>query len=112
MGITRTDWSEHYIQGRGFRRLGDDEKKLILEHVPAPEGGRALDVGCGTGELAAYLASLGYAVDALDFAGSAIARAREEHARLEQVRWLPLDIERDDPAPPWTKRGTTWSSCD
>ncbi|MGW7329160.1 methyltransferase, FxLD system [Streptomyces sp. NPDC054840] len=39
---------------------------------------------------------MGYAVDLTD---SAIARAREEHAAVEGVRWLQLDIERDDPAP-------------
>ncbi|MEV7157042.1 methyltransferase, FxLD system [Streptomyces misionensis] len=98
MGINRTAWSEHYSQGRGFRRLGDDEKKLIVEHAPAPEGGRALDVGCGTGEMAAYLASLGYEVDAVDAVEAALVRARTEHPDTA-VRWLCLDIERDDPAP-------------
>ncbi len=44
-------------------------------------------------------ASLGYTVDALDFAGSAIDRAGEEQADIERVRWLHLDIEHDDPAP-------------
>ncbi|MFD6967120.1 methyltransferase [Streptomyces sp. NPDC059949] len=54
-------------------------------------------MGCGTGELAAYLASLGYAVDACDFADSAIDRARRRRPGAEDVRWLRLDIERDDP---------------
>ncbi|MEU2358199.1 NUDIX domain-containing protein [Streptomyces misionensis] len=98
MGINRTVWSEHYSQGRGFRRLGGDEKKLIVEHAPAPEGGRALDVGCGTGEMSAYLASLGYEVDAVDAVDAALARARTDHPETA-VRWLCLDIERDDPAP-------------
>ncbi|MEU3228024.1 methyltransferase, FxLD system [Streptomyces sp. NPDC006976] len=98
MAITRTDWSERYTEGRGFRRLGDDEKDLIVEHAPAPEGGRALDVGCGTGETSAYLASLGYTVDGADFADGALEQARTDHPDAE-VRWLCLDIERDDPAP-------------
>ncbi|MFD7899012.1 methyltransferase, FxLD system [Streptomyces sp. NPDC059743] len=98
MGITLTDWSAHYSQGRGFRRLGDDEKRLIVEHAPAPEGGRALDVGCGTGEMSVYLASLGYEVDAVDAVDAALARARTDHPDTA-VRWLRLDIERDDPAP-------------
>lgn len=96
MGYTRTDWSEHYTEGRGFRRLGDEEKALLVEHAPAPEGGRALDVGCGTGEMTAYLASLGYTVDGADFAEGALARARTEHAGMEGVRWLCLDVEHDD----------------
>ncbi|MEV4976445.1 methyltransferase, FxLD system [Streptomyces scopuliridis] len=96
MGITRTDWSEHYNDGRGFRRLGDEEEGLLVEHAPAPEGGRALDVGCGTGEMSVFLASLGYTVDGADFAEGALERARAEHSEVEGVRWLCLDVEHDD----------------
>ncbi|MFG3013856.1 methyltransferase, FxLD system [Streptomyces cinerochromogenes] len=96
----RDQWEQHFSDGKGFRQVGDRERELLAEHTPAPDGGgRALDVGCGTGELAVYLASLGYTVDAADFADSALARARKEHADVEGVRWLQLDIERDDPAP-------------
>ncbi|GAA2218811.1 class I SAM-dependent methyltransferase [Streptomyces nogalater] len=97
--IAREQWEEHYLDGKGFRRVGERERALLAERTPAPGGGRALEVGCGTGELTVYLASLGYRVDAVDFAGSALARAREEHADVAGVRWLRLDIERDDPAP-------------
>ncbi|MFG2339874.1 methyltransferase, FxLD system [Streptomyces yangpuensis] len=96
----REEWERHYGEGKGWRRLGEREQQLLAEQAPVPEGGgRALDVGCGTGELAAHLARVGYAVDAIDLTDSAIARAREEHAGIEGVRWLQLDIERDDPAP-------------
>lgn len=100
MGYTdREQWHRHYADGRGFRRLGEREAALLAEHCAAPaEGGRALDVGCGTGELAVHLASLGYAVDAVDFAAGAITRAREEHPGAGEVNWCRLDIERDDPA--------------
>lgn len=95
----RDQWEHHYSDGKNFRQLGERERELLAKHTPVPEaGGRALDVGCGTGELAAYLACLGYRVDACDLADSAIARVREEHADVEGVRWLQLDIERDDPA--------------
>ncbi|MEU5662090.1 methyltransferase, FxLD system [Streptomyces longwoodensis] len=100
--MTYTDrdaWEQRYGEGKGWRRLGERERHLLAEHVPVPQGGgRALDVGCGTGELAAHLAGAGYRVDAVDFADSALARARQEHAGIEDVRWLHLDIERDDPA--------------
>lgn len=96
MEYTRDDWSEHYSAGRDFRRLGGEEKALLVEHAPAPEAGRALDVCCGTGELAAFMASLGYTVDGVDFAEGALARARTQHAETQGVRWLCSDIEHDD----------------
>ncbi|MFI9753523.1 class I SAM-dependent methyltransferase [Streptomyces collinus] len=98
--IARDQWEQHYCDGKGFRSLGERERELLAEHTPVPDGGGwALDVGCGTGELAVHLAHLGYMVDACDFADSAIARARVEHADVEGVRWMALDIERDDSAP-------------
>ncbi|CAM5413359.1 class I SAM-dependent methyltransferase [Streptomyces griseomycini] len=96
MGYTRTDWSEHYNAGRDFRQLGNEEKSLLVKHAPASVGGRALDVCCGTGELVAFMASLGYTVDGVDFAEGALVRARTQHAETEGVRWLCLDIEHDD----------------
>ncbi|MFE9424243.1 methyltransferase, FxLD system [Kitasatospora sp. NPDC006697] len=98
--IPQNEWEQHYADGLGFRPLGGAERELLAAHVAAPEGGgRALDVGCGTGELAVHLAGAGYTVDAVDFADSALTRAREGHGDVEGVHWLRLDIERDDPAP-------------
>ncbi|MEV0302349.1 methyltransferase, FxLD system [Streptomyces prasinus] len=96
MGYTRADWSAHYTDGRGFLQLGDVERRLLAERTPAPAGGRALDVCCGTGEMVSYLASLGYTVDGMDFAEGALERARTEHADVEGARWLCLDVEHDD----------------
>ncbi|MGV9266929.1 class I SAM-dependent methyltransferase [Kitasatospora sp. NPDC003701] len=92
-------WEQHYADGQAFQPLGDAERALLAEHAPAPDGGgRALDVGCGTGELAAHLATTGYTVDALDLATAALERARTEHGDETAVRWLRLNIEHDDPA--------------
>ncbi|MFI5795971.1 methyltransferase, FxLD system [Streptomyces sp. NPDC051677] len=92
------EWDEHYAGGQGFRQLGDSERALLAEHVPAPaEDGRALDVGCGVGDLAVHLASMGYMVDAVDWSQSALARAHGDHE--SGVRWLCLDIEQGDLEP-------------
>ncbi|MFB0629440.1 methyltransferase, FxLD system [Streptomyces sp. AB3(2024)] len=97
--VHQGEWDRHFAGGQGFRPLGDVERALLAEHVPTPAGGgKALDVGCGTGELATYTVSLGYTVDAVDFAASAIDRARQEHPDLKGARWMRLDIEDDDPA--------------
>ncbi|BDH15354.1 methyltransferase, FxLD system [Streptomyces hygroscopicus] len=91
-------WSQHYDDDRGFRPLRDAERDLLTRHAPAPDGGRALELGCGTGELAVFLTELGYTVDAVDFAEGALTRAQKERAGAGRVRWLHLDIEHDDPA--------------
>ncbi|MFJ3728218.1 methyltransferase, FxLD system [Streptomyces sp. NPDC090045] len=77
---TALDWHAHYEAGRDFSPLTDTEKTVLTEHLALPEdtqGARALDVACGTGELARFLATAGYRVDAVDWARSAVERATE-----------------------------------
>ncbi|MET9611822.1 methyltransferase, FxLD system [Kitasatospora indigofera] len=98
--IPQEQWEQSYTDGIAFSPLGEDERKLLAEHAPAPVGGgRALEVGCGTGELAVHLAAAGYQVDAVDLAEAALERARTDHPGATGVRWLRLDIEHDDPEP-------------
>lgn len=51
--------------------------------------GLALDLGCGSGEHAAYLAERGWTVLAVDVSARAIAAAR---SRSSDVRWLCADV--------------------
>lgn len=74
------------VQERGRTRASTD---LLAAHAGVPKGGgRALEVGCCAGELSVHLASLGFAVDGVDFAAAALERGRTEHAGMEKVRWL------------------------
>ncbi|MEY9958851.1 NUDIX domain-containing protein [Streptacidiphilus sp. MAP5-52] len=72
-------WSAVYDKGEHFIQLTDKEKTLLAALAPAP-GDRAVDLACGTGSLARYLAELGYEVTGLDFSETAIRRARAETA--------------------------------
>ena len=58
--------AEHYI---------DKRTSLIKQLLPM--GGLVLDVGCGTGQLAAAIASEGYDVFGVDLSPSMVARARQ-----------------------------------
>ncbi len=64
--------------------------------------GRALDIGCGCGREAVYLAGAGWRVTAVDILPDAIDRARAlaEHcsAAIEPIDWQVADMEREPPA--------------
>ncbi|MFJ4689592.1 NUDIX domain-containing protein [Streptomyces sp. NPDC088789] len=96
MGYTTPEeWDAHYTDGKTFRQLGDGERRLLDEHVPAPGSGVALDVGCGTGELARHLADSGYRVDAIDYAPAAVDLAHEGSDGTGDITYRVFDIERD-----------------
>lgn len=59
----------------------DDPVPLLTKAVAGhPSGGRALDLGCGTGLDAVYLAQQGYEVTAVDFVADALAATQERAA--------------------------------
>jgi SAM-dependent methyltransferase len=75
--MSERDWNEHYAEG--FLPWDSDEPEPEL--VAAVESGlivpgRVLEVGCGTGTNAVWLAQRGFVVVAVDIAPLAIERAR------------------------------------
>ena len=82
------DFDPHWL-GRGVSR----EICEAAENGWFPRGGRALDVGCGEGEVAAWLAERGYPAVGVDVAESAVARARELYGeRPGQLRFARVDL--------------------
>lgn len=78
-----TPWDGHRLPARLIE---------LVEGKSALPKGRALDVGCGTGDTAIYLAKRGWEVTAIDFVASAIARARAKtEAAGVNVRYLRAD---------------------
>jgi SAM-dependent methyltransferase len=55
----------------------DENLARWIEHGPLPGRGHALDLGCGIGRNAVYLARRGLTVDAVDLSPVAIARTRD-----------------------------------
>jgi SAM-dependent methyltransferase len=61
-----------------------------------PPGGQALDVACGRGTVAVWLAVRGFAVDAVDVSPVALDAGRALAHREgvgERVRWWPHDLD-------------------
>lgn len=67
--------------------------RLLFDRPDAPAPGRALDVGCGSGRDAIYLAKRGWQVTAVDFVDEALdkAKARAADAGAE-VEWVKGDV--------------------
>lgn len=74
-------WDERYRQ-KDFVWTADPNRFLVGA-VEGLEPGSALDLACGEGRNAVWLASLGWEVDAVDFSGVAVGKARDLAGRLD-----------------------------
>ena len=77
----------------------DTDRALVglVQGPGALRAGRALDLGCGTGRNAVYLARHGWEVTGVDLVERAIARARRRAADHKvQVRFVHGDVTRLD----------------
>lgn len=84
-------WSTVYDKGEHFIQLTDQERDLLAALAPEP-GGRALDLGCGTGTVTRYLAELGYQATGLDYSETAIRRARADTAPGTEATYVCADL--------------------
>ncbi len=91
-------WDERYRSGALWS--GEANPQLITE-VGDLEPGAALDVGCGEGADAIWLAERGWRLTGVDFSGVALERAAA-HAREHQVdgriEWQQEDVLRWSPS--------------
>ncbi|MFI0981044.1 class I SAM-dependent methyltransferase [Streptomyces sp. NPDC021093] len=71
--------------------------ELLAEHAPPPA--RILDVGCGLGTTARWLAGRSYTVTACDFSARAVQEARRRTPAGSAVRYEVLDITGHAPPP-------------
>jgi SAM-dependent methyltransferase len=81
----RRDFEATYQAGQAPWDIGRPQPEVVALAEAGEIVGDVLDVGCGTGENALYLAALGRRVVGVDGAPTAIARAREKAA----ARGLP-----------------------
>jgi ubiquinone/menaquinone biosynthesis C-methylase UbiE len=75
------------------RRDVADSWAPLLEGPDAPAPGRALDVGCGSGRDAVYLAKRDWRVTAVDSVDKALASAKQRAAEAGvEVQWVTGDV--------------------
>jgi len=102
MGFRDRFWNRRYETTPSWE-LGTADPVLVrtLDHRGVAGPGRALDVGCGTGDNAIELARRGFEVTAIDLAERPLVQAREKaHAAGLPVGLRRADITRfDDQAP-------------
>jgi SAM-dependent methyltransferase len=95
--VQREDWDRRYAEVENLWAVRPN-RFLVAEAEPL-EPGCALDLACGEGQNAIWLASLGWDVTAVDFSEVAIAKAR---ARAERdgvdVDFICADLETYEPA--------------
>ena len=95
-------WEEHYSatpqvwSGRVNARLA--------EIAPTLDGSRALDLGCGEGADAIWLAEHGWAVVAVDVSTTALVRAQEaatSRGVADRIDFVECDLTRELPEGPF-----------
>jgi SAM-dependent methyltransferase len=86
------DWNAYYSDAAN---TGGPPSDLLVQVVEMLAPGRALDLACGAGRNAIYLAKLGWTVTAVDSSRVAIARLRELAAGLP-VDARVADLERGE----------------
>lgn len=97
MALQRAFYGISYRFGRLPWDTGISPPELVevVEGPSALAPGRALDLGCGTGTNAVYLARHGWEATGVDFVPAAIARARKRaHAGGLNARFVAGDVTR------------------
>ena len=86
-------WDDSYRDGPAPWDIGGPQPAVVRLAAAGGFAGRVLDVGCGTGENALHLASLGLSVLGIEVAETALAMARETAPRhaVSQSSSPPLD---------------------
>lgn len=90
------DWDARYAASELVWSAGPN--RFVEEECGGLPPGRALDLGCGEGRNAVWLAGRGWRVTGADFSAVALAkgRARAEAAGVE-VEWVEADVTAWDP---------------
>jgi SAM-dependent methyltransferase len=94
--VRRDDWDRRYAEA-GLLWSATPNRFLVAEAADLTPG-RALDLACGEGRNAAWLAELGWKVTAVDFSDVAIVKAHDRAAREKlDVEFVCADLLEYEP---------------
>lgn len=90
------DWDEKWrgrLDEHRHAELMGRPSRFLVSAIEGCEPGRALDLACGAGRHAVWLAERGWRVTAVDFSEVALAEARRlSAARGLDVEWIAADV--------------------
>jgi SAM-dependent methyltransferase len=85
-------WTDKVLHAHG------EASSVVLDILEDIAPGRALDLGCGNGRHALWLAERGWRVTAVDFSTEALRQARERAAATGvEVAWVEADLAAYEP---------------
>jgi len=99
----QSSWDERY-SGEGRTWSGRPNAVLVAEAGDLPPG-RAVDLGCGEGGDAIWLAEQGWQVTAIDFSEAGLRKAAEHAAGrgvADRIEWRQADLRT------WSADGEEW----
>ena len=103
--MASADWDARYRESGLV--WGAEANRFVVEYTADLPPGRAVDLACGEGRNALYLASRGWQVTGVDFSAVALDKARAAERSLAQdaprqtqpVRWVHADVSDYQPDP-------------
>jgi len=97
VAVDRRDWDRRHREREFIEHL--DPNRFLVPEVEGLTPGRALDLAAGAGRNAVWLATLGWAVTAVDWSEVALGKGRllaERHA--VEVEWILADLREWEPS--------------
>jgi SAM-dependent methyltransferase len=95
-GVERDYWNRKHAEAGLL--FGAEPNRFLVAEVEDLPPGRALDVACGAGRNAVWLAERGWSVTGVDFSDVALANARGLAAeRGLSVEWVQADLREWQP---------------
>lgn len=97
MKASDNDWNTQYDNERDYKWTPTSRLTHILSRVSVSRKDRALDVGCGTGQLCRDLLHRGIKVKGVDISRGAIEQANQSTLlSRNEIEFTICDIENDE----------------